>query len=119
MLFRSPPLARDAAGRIDADANTRIIRHLEAGGVSLLLYGGNANLYHLPLEEYDPLLAMLAATAAATTLVVPSAVATVKLSVSVCVAPSCWMSAAASRVQVSMSYQRMGADVLRPWPRWS
>jgi dihydrodipicolinate synthase/N-acetylneuraminate lyase len=68
-----PPLARDSAGQIDAEANTRIIRHLEAGGVSLLLYGGNANLYHLPLEEYDPLLTMLATTAAATTLVVPSA----------------------------------------------
>jgi dihydrodipicolinate synthase/N-acetylneuraminate lyase len=68
-----PPLARDAAGGIDAAANTRIIRHLEAGGVSLVLYGGNANLYHLPLEEYDPLLTMLATTAAATTLVVPSA----------------------------------------------
>jgi dihydrodipicolinate synthase/N-acetylneuraminate lyase len=53
-----PPLARDSAGQIDAEANTRIIRHLEAGGVSLLLYGGNANLYHLPLEEYDPLLTM-------------------------------------------------------------
>lgn len=68
-----PPLARNAAGGIDAAANTQIIRHLEAGGVSLLLYGGNANLYHLPLEEYDPLLEMLATTAAATTLVVPSA----------------------------------------------
>lgn len=68
-----PPLARDPGGRIDAAANTRIIRHLEAGGVSLLLYGGNANLYHLPLAEYEPLLEMLATTAAATTLVVPSA----------------------------------------------
>lgn len=68
-----PPLARNNAGGIDAAANAQLIRHLEAGGVSLLLYGGNANLYHLPLEEYDPLLEMLASTAAATTLVVPSA----------------------------------------------
>ena len=68
-----PPLARDAAGAIDAAANGRIIRHLEAGGVSLLLYGGNANLYHLPLAEYEPLLEMLAAAAGPQTLVVPSA----------------------------------------------
>jgi dihydrodipicolinate synthase/N-acetylneuraminate lyase len=68
-----PPLARNAAGAIDPAENARIIRHLEAGGVSLLLYGGNANLYHLELAEYEPLLEMLAATAGASTLVVPSA----------------------------------------------
>jgi dihydrodipicolinate synthase/N-acetylneuraminate lyase len=68
-----PPLARAADGTIDRVANEKIIRHIEAGGVSLLLYGGNANLYHLPLDEYEPLLAMLAETAGPTTLVVPSA----------------------------------------------
>ena len=68
-----PPLARTATGAIDAAENAKIIRHLERGGVSLLLYGGNANLYHLGLDEYEPLLAMLAATAGPTTLVVPAA----------------------------------------------
>ncbi len=68
-----PPLARTAAGGIDPAGNERIIRHLEQGRVSLLLYGGNANLYHLPLGEYEPLLAMLAQTASADTLVVPAA----------------------------------------------
>ena len=67
-----PPLARDASGNIDVAENTRLIRHMEAGGVSLLLYGGNANIYHLPLTEYDALLAMLATTASASTLVVPA-----------------------------------------------
>jgi dihydrodipicolinate synthase/N-acetylneuraminate lyase len=68
-----PPLARSAAETIDRAANEKIIRHIEAGGVSLLLYGGNANLYHLPLEEYEPLLGLLAETAGPSTLVVPSA----------------------------------------------
>jgi 4-hydroxy-tetrahydrodipicolinate synthase len=68
-----PPLARAADGAIDRPANEKIIRHIEAGGVSLLLYGGNANVYHLPLDEYEPLLAMLAETAGSSTLVVPSA----------------------------------------------
>jgi dihydrodipicolinate synthase/N-acetylneuraminate lyase len=68
-----PPLARTAAGGIDPAANEHIIRHLERGGVSLLLYGGNANIYHLPLGEYEPLLAMLAQTASPDTLVVPAA----------------------------------------------
>ncbi len=68
-----PPLARSADGRIDAAANAAIIRHIESGGVRLLLYGGNANLYHLPLGEYEPLLEMLAAAAGPETLVVPAA----------------------------------------------
>jgi dihydrodipicolinate synthase/N-acetylneuraminate lyase len=68
-----PPLARSAAGTIDRTANEKIIRHIETGGVSLLLYGGNANLYHLPLHEYEPLLGLLAETAGPSTLVVPSA----------------------------------------------
>jgi dihydrodipicolinate synthase/N-acetylneuraminate lyase len=68
-----PPLARTADGAIDRAANTKIIRHIEAGGVAILLYGGNANLYHLPLDEYEPLLAMIAETAEPETLVVPSA----------------------------------------------
>ncbi len=29
-----------------------IIRHIEAGGVRILLYGGNANLYHFGLDDY-------------------------------------------------------------------
>lgn len=68
-----PPLARTADGAIDPAANTKIIRHIEAGGISLLLYGGNANVYHLPLDEYERLLVMLAEAASPSTLVVPSA----------------------------------------------
>ena len=41
--------------------------------MSLLLYGGNANFYHLPLSEYDSALAMLAHLAGPDSLVVPSA----------------------------------------------
>ena len=68
-----PPLARSADGAIDRVANEKIIRHIEAAGVSLLLYCGNPNLYHLPLVEYEPLLGLLAETAGPSTLVVPSA----------------------------------------------
>lgn len=68
-----PPLARKADRSLSEEDNARVIRHLEAGGVSLLLYGGNANFYHLPLSEYDAALAMLARLAGPDTLVVPSA----------------------------------------------
>ena len=68
-----PPLARKADRSLSEEDNAKVIRHLEDGGVSLLLYGGNANVYHLPLSEYDATLAMLARLAGADTLVVPSA----------------------------------------------
>lgn len=67
-----PPLARNTAGDLDAAANAAIIRHLEAGGIELLLYGGNAVLYHLPLGEYEPLLEMLAGLAGPASVVVPA-----------------------------------------------
>ncbi len=68
-----PPLARDAEGRISGTENAKIIRHIEAGGVDTLLYGGNAILYHIRPSEYAGLLTMLAGAAAKDTLVVPSA----------------------------------------------
>ena len=68
-----PPLARLLDRSVSEAGNGRIIRHLEGGGVSLLLYGGNANFYHLPLSEYDEVLSMLAQLAGPDSLVVPSA----------------------------------------------
>jgi dihydrodipicolinate synthase/N-acetylneuraminate lyase len=67
-----PPLARNADLSLDRAANTALIRHIEAGGISTLLYGGNANLYHVGLGEYGALLDFLAEAAAATTWVIPS-----------------------------------------------
>lgn len=67
-----PPLARTADLQICAEQNTRMIRYLESGGVSMLLYGGNANLYHVRPGEYASLLDVLEAAAADDTLVIPS-----------------------------------------------
>jgi dihydrodipicolinate synthase/N-acetylneuraminate lyase len=68
-----PPLARDTGERVLKDQNTRLIRHLEAGGVDILLYGGNANFYHLRPSEYAAVLQLLADAAGPNTLMVPSA----------------------------------------------
>jgi dihydrodipicolinate synthase/N-acetylneuraminate lyase len=68
-----PPLARDGHERVLRDENVRLIRHIESGGVDVLLYGGNANFYHLRPSEYASVLGMLAEAAAPGTLVVPSA----------------------------------------------
>jgi dihydrodipicolinate synthase/N-acetylneuraminate lyase len=67
-----PPLARNADLSLNESENAKIIRHIEAGGVRTLLYGGNANFYHLPLGEYDQVLSMLASAAGEDTLVIPS-----------------------------------------------
>ena len=67
-----PPLARDANLRYAAEPNQALIRHIEAGGVDMLLYGGNANFYHLSLREYGNILEQLAAAAGDDTLVIPS-----------------------------------------------
>ena len=67
-----PPLARQADLSIAREANLSIIRYLEAGGVKTLLYGGNANFYHIRLSEYANLLSLLTELPAAGTHVVPS-----------------------------------------------
>ncbi|EMI20196.1 hypothetical protein RMSM_02873, partial [Rhodopirellula maiorica SM1] len=67
-----PPLARDASLKIDHAENAKLIKHIEAGGVRSLLYGGNAVFYHVRLAEYESLLKMLADETADDTVVVPS-----------------------------------------------
>lgn len=67
-----PPLARDADLTFNRSENEKQIRHLEAGGVTTLLYGGNAVLYHIALSEYADLVGMLAESVGAQTLVIPS-----------------------------------------------
>ena len=67
-----PPLARDAELKICATENAKVIRHLEAGGVRTLLYGGNAVFYHITLAEYADTLAMLQENAGAETTIIPS-----------------------------------------------
>lgn len=67
-----PPVARNADYGWDAAENVRVIQHLEAGGISTLLYGGNAALAHVALSEYAALLSLLTESVAAETVVVPS-----------------------------------------------
>ena len=67
-----PPLCRDAGLKINAAENARLIRHIESGGVSTLLYGGNANFYNIALSEYEAVLDTLENAAADETWVVPS-----------------------------------------------
>ncbi|MFC0400087.1 dihydrodipicolinate synthase family protein [Paraburkholderia rhizosphaerae] len=67
-----PPLARHADFSLDPAQNEKLIRHIEAGGVRTLLYGGNANLYHVAISEYHELLDLLAQSAGPQTRVIPA-----------------------------------------------
>ncbi|MBB5444422.1 MULTISPECIES: dihydrodipicolinate synthase family protein [unclassified Paraburkholderia] len=67
-----PPLARRADYTLDPAQNLALIRHIEAGGVRTLLYGGNANLYHVAVSEYRELLDLLAEAVGPGTRVIPA-----------------------------------------------
>jgi dihydrodipicolinate synthase/N-acetylneuraminate lyase len=60
-VFPVPPLPRrrDARRSLDFNATARIVDRLLAAGMTRLLFGGNAFLYHLSLHEYEQLLAWL------------------------------------------------------------
>ena len=60
-VFAVPPLARrnDTARSIDFVENERIVKHIANGGITRLIYGGNAFLYHIKLAEFDALLEWL------------------------------------------------------------
>jgi dihydrodipicolinate synthase/N-acetylneuraminate lyase len=61
-VFAVPPLPRksDARRTIDVDAAEKVARHIEAGGIMHLLYGGNAFLYHATAEDFETLAGWLA-----------------------------------------------------------
>lgn len=67
-----PPLARRADLSLDREANLALIRRLEAGGVRTLLYGGNANFYHLGVSGFGEAVELLAGLAGPDTVVIPS-----------------------------------------------
>jgi dihydrodipicolinate synthase/N-acetylneuraminate lyase len=72
-VFAVPPLARAADGGLDRAANQRMIRHIESGGLTMMMYGGNANFYHLAGRDYAEALEMLAELAGKDSWMIPSA----------------------------------------------
>jgi dihydrodipicolinate synthase/N-acetylneuraminate lyase len=68
-----PPLARNPDHTINRAENAKLIRHIEAGGVTTFMYGGNANFYNAGLSEYAALVDFLAETVAQDSWVIPSA----------------------------------------------
>jgi dihydrodipicolinate synthase/N-acetylneuraminate lyase len=60
-VYAVPPLPRkpDAARSLDFESAERVASHVAAGGISRFLYGGNAFLYHITIDEYEDLLGWL------------------------------------------------------------
>lgn len=60
-VFAVPPLPRRTGTRrtIDFDAAEAVASHIQDGGITRYLYGGNAFLYHITLDEYETLLGWL------------------------------------------------------------
>ena len=71
-LMSVPPLARNADDSLNVAANARLIAHIEAGGVTTHLYGGNANFYGLRLAQYEQALDLLASLGGAESWIIPS-----------------------------------------------
>jgi dihydrodipicolinate synthase/N-acetylneuraminate lyase len=57
-VFAVPPLARnsDSTRSLNLEESQRIVDHIAGGGITRLLYGGNAFLYHISLDEYAAML---------------------------------------------------------------
>ena len=58
-----PPIALTDDLQVAEGANRALVRHIVSGGVNILLYGGNANLYNYDLGRYADALAMMEAAA--------------------------------------------------------
>lgn len=60
-VFAVPPLARanDEHGSLDLAQNDLIVQHITSGGITRLLYGGNAFLYHITRDDFQLLLEWL------------------------------------------------------------
>jgi len=57
-VFAVPPLARnsDSTRSLNLEESQRIVDHIAGDGITRLLYGGNAFLYHISLDEYAEML---------------------------------------------------------------
>lgn len=68
-----PPLARTAELAFAKAENETLLRRLHEGGVTTYLYGGNANLYNVGVDEYAELLDQLAEICPDDGWIIPSA----------------------------------------------
>ncbi len=71
-VWAVPPLALTDGYEIADAPNRTLIRHIEAGGVTIFLYGGNANVYGFPQAVFDRLCEILPEWVGADSWAIPS-----------------------------------------------
>ena len=59
-VFPVPPLSRDSNRRLDLDQNQHLVEHMASGGITRFLYGGNAFLYHMGIQDFEEMVEWLA-----------------------------------------------------------
>ena len=72
-VWSVPPLATRDDGALDHAANKALVRHIEAGGISTVLWGGNANVYGMDGASYAALIEAIPDWVAPGTWALPSA----------------------------------------------
>ncbi len=71
-LMSVPPLARNGDLSLNLEENRKLLRHIEAAGVTSHLYGGNANFYAVSQRMFEETLEMLAHVAGEESWIIPS-----------------------------------------------
>lgn len=71
-VWAVPPLALDTQNRPLKAPNAALIRHIEAGGVSTILWGGNANIYGMTGKTFAAMAEMIPQWVASETWAIPS-----------------------------------------------
>lgn len=71
-VWAVPPLALNLDYSLNLNAAGALIRHIEAGGVSTILWGGNANLHNFPVSRFEETMSALASQSKADSWVIPS-----------------------------------------------
>ena len=67
-----PPLAWNEDLSPNFAANETLLKYIEAGGVRHILYGGNANVYHISTGVFEVVLTKVMAAAAPDTRIIPA-----------------------------------------------
>ena len=71
-VWAVPPLALAPGGELADEENRKLVRHIEAGGVSTILWGGNANIYAVTAAEFEALVECAPGWSAEESWVIPS-----------------------------------------------
>lgn len=71
--FTTPPLARNDDYSLNHEANKTILKRIEGGGITSVMYGGVANFYHIDLGQYEEFLDTVSSVAGPETWILPAA----------------------------------------------